>query len=251
MMNDYLQDTIDYYAQWLDLPPAVFDSSGVIVKVSPKRDLTLPGYNAPSLLYCLLKNNTVLLSCSPSLNNTLPGVLSALESDCSLSDKINAIKQVLPTVRHSIKFYYTGQMAPINTTDAVQLEQKHYDQFLAFYKSRSMQNDPGEWLRPYYISLVERGHCFGIFKDGLLVSATEAPDLPYMADRVGEIGINTLKEFRGKGYAKIAAAGMIKYLVQSGKTPLWSCAADNKASTGLALAVGFAEFADLLYMKGT
>lgn len=249
-MNDYLHDTINYYAHWLDLPSAVFDSSGVIVKVSPKRDLTLPGYQAPFLLYCLLRNNTVVLSCSPSLNSTLPVVLTTLKGDGTLSDKINAIKQMLPTIGHALKFYYKEQMAPIDTVDAVQLEQKHYDQFLAFYKSHSMQNYPDEWLRPYYISLVERGYCFGIFKDGLLVSATDAPDMPYMADRVVEIGINTLKEFRGKGYAKIAVAAMIKYLVQSGKTPLWSCAASNKASARLALAVGFAEFADLLYMTG-
>jgi RimJ/RimL family protein N-acetyltransferase len=249
-MNNYLQDTIDYYSHWLDLPPAVFDSSGVTVKMSPKRDLTLLGYQAPFSLYCLLRNNTVLLSCSPSLNSTLPGVLTILENDCSFSDKINALERILPTIRHSIKFYYSGQMAPIDTTDAVQLEHKHYDQFLAFYKGQSMENDPGEWLYPYYLSLVERGYCFGIFKDGLLVSATDAPDMPYMADRIVEIGINTLKENRGRGYAKIVVAAMIKYLVQSGKTPLWSCAADNQASAGLALAVGYAKFAELLYVKG-
>jgi predicted GNAT family acetyltransferase len=70
--------------------------------------------------------------------------------------------------------------------------------------------------------------------------------MPYMEDKVHEIGINTLPEYRGKGYAKAATFACIKACIEKGKCPIWSCGINNVASEKLAYSVGFRKLADVL-----
>ena len=74
----------------------------------------------------------------------------------------------------------------------------------------------------------------------------QMPDMPYMQDKVQEIGINTLSEYRCKGYAKSVTLSCIKAIIEKGKCPLWSCSTHNTASERLAYSVGFRKLADVL-----
>lgn len=88
--------------------------------------------------------------------------------------------------------------------------------------------------------------CIGVYADAMLVSCTDAPDMPYMGAQVQEIGINTLREYRGKGYAAMACGSCIRELTCRHKTPLWSTEAGNQASRRLAEKPGFNEFAEVV-----
>ena len=106
-------------------------------------------------------------------------------------------------------------------------------------------------MADYYYSVADRQYAYGIFRDHKLVSATDAPDIPYMSDLIVEPGINTLKGYRRRGYAKIAAGAMIEDLLDTGKIPIWSCGATNKASAALAQSLGYIKFADVLSLSIT
>lgn len=54
-----------------------------------------------------------------------------------------------------------------------------------------------------------------------------------------EIGIETLPAFRRRGLARVACAALVEDLVASGRTPVWSCRADNVGSERLAGTLGF------------
>ena len=82
-----------------------------------------------------------------------------------------------------------------------------------------------------------------------MVSCTDAPDMPYMEDKVQEIGINTLPQSRRKGYAADACKLCAEMIIQSGKCPIWSCDAGNTASTFLASKIGFDKLADILTLS--
>ncbi len=88
--------------------------------------------------------------------------------------------------------------------------------------------------------------CIGIYRDGGIVSCTDAPDMPYMGEQVQEIGINTLREYRGNGYAAMACSKCLQEMAAHHKIPLWSTAADNLASRRLAQKIGFAEYAEVI-----
>jgi predicted GNAT family acetyltransferase len=94
--------------------------------------------------------------------------------------------------------------------------------------------------------MASKNYCHGIIPDNRLVSATDAPDMPYMRESVQEIGITTLKEYRGKGYARAACISLINELLPRNICPLWSTGENNTASDALAKSIGFEKLADVL-----
>jgi predicted GNAT family acetyltransferase len=83
----------------------------------------------------------------------------------------------------------------------------------------------------------------GIILGSKLVSATDAPD---MQESVQEIGINTLKDYRGKGYARAACISLINELLSRNICPLWSTGENNIAPDRLAKSIGFEKLAGIL-----
>ena len=62
-----------------------------------------------------------------------------------------------------------------------------------------------------------------------------------------EIGIETLEEHRGKGYAMAVCISLIRYCIQEGLTPIWACRLENTGSVNLAKRLGFIENIRLPY----
>jgi RimJ/RimL family protein N-acetyltransferase len=94
-------------------------------------------------------------------------------------------------------------------------------------------------LRDYFSDCVSSGFSYGVEVGGRLVSVTDAPTMPYMAEAVQEIGINTHTGFYGKGYATAACSAMVNALLSKGLCPMWSTNLDNLASQALAKRIGF------------
>ncbi len=67
-----------------------------------------------------------------------------------------------------------------------------------------------------------------------------------MPDEVQEIGINTLSDYRGKGYATVLCQSCANEIIKNGKVPQWSTAIDNVVSQKLAERVGFVKLADVI-----
>lgn len=61
----------------------------------------------------------------------------------------------------------------------------------------------------------------------------------YRFDHELEIGVETMPEHRGKGYALVVAAAMVQAALAAGLTPVWSCRQENVASVRLAERLGF------------
>lgn len=54
-----------------------------------------------------------------------------------------------------------------------------------------------------------------------------------------DIGVETVEEYRGKGYGKIVVSKMIEEILRRGKTLVWQCHVNNAASKKLAISQGF------------
>ncbi len=94
--------------------------------------------------------------------------------------------------------------------------------------------------------MAEKRLCCGFFLDNTLVSCTDAPDVPYMNDTVVEIGVNTLPDFYGKGFATECCKKCISNILKNSLCPIWSASSDNIASQALAEKVGFEKTADVI-----
>ncbi len=54
-----------------------------------------------------------------------------------------------------------------------------------------------------------------------------------------ELGIETLPAYRGMGHAETACRALIRYCLDNGYTPMWSCSDQNPGSQALAQKIGF------------
>jgi len=64
-----------------------------------------------------------------------------------------------------------------------------------------------------------------------------------------ELGIETMKEHQGKGFARMACAALIDYCLENGYEPVWACRLENTASFHLAQKLGFEPMAYLPYFR--
>jgi len=69
----------------------------------------------------------------------------------------------------------------------------------------------------------------------------------YRHDDALEIGIETAQKHRGKGLAQVVCAQLIRYCIEQGLEPMWTCRLENTASTNLAGRLGFRETMRLPY----
>lgn len=71
----------------------------------------------------------------------------------------------------------------------------------------------------------------------------------FIIDGKLEIGIETVKEQQGLGYADLVCISMIDYCLEHGYEPIWACSSSNKGSKKLALKLGFEETIRLPYYR--
>lgn len=134
----------------------------------------------------------------------------------------------------------------INDNKSKVLGKDDYNKYEDFLKKCNPKCSNIDWLQEYFEEMICENMCVGVFEDSLLVSCTDAPGMPYMLDEVQEIGINTLSDYRGKGYATIACQSCVNEIIKNGKVPQWSTTIANLASQKLAEKVGFVKLADVI-----
>jgi GNAT superfamily N-acetyltransferase len=95
------------------------------------------------------------------------------------------------------------------------------------------------WIRSFWPNpgrFLDHGLGYGLVRDGAVVSwclsvFVNGPNF--------EFGLETVKEYRGRGYAKAVASACVRDCLERGLTPVWNCDADNAPSARVAEAVGF------------
>jgi len=115
--------------------------------------------------------------------------------------------------------------------------------FLDADEISSAQHVPDE-LKSELMDAKRRSPIAALFVDGIPVSFC------YVAadtETLWDISIDTLAEYRNKGYAAQTATYMINFMNKKGKRPVWGAEESNPASIKLALKLGF-KVIDQLYL---
>ena len=87
---------------------------------------------------------------------------------------------------------------------------------------------------------------FSLFYNGNLASTAYSS---FIHDNYLEIGIETVEEYRGKGFAQFACSVLIDYCLQNNFEPVWSCRLANIGSCKLANKLGFETISVRTYYK--
>jgi hypothetical protein len=241
---DYRQITEKYYSAWLGTEENLSGIQGVKFIYSYERNIVQYGYPGQFDLIVWYNPGNIIVSYSEKASDKIKKLKNAVKADI----KPEPLKQILTEtfsceVTHNIKFIFSE--LPDIKGDVKVLTHNDYLYYHEFFKKNNPCCANTDWLQEYFDEMTESKTCCGVFDSGILVSCTDAPGMPYMQDKVQEIGINTLINYRGKGYAAAACVVCAKNIIDSGKCPQWSTAINNIASQRLAYKTGFVKFADI------
>lgn len=64
-----------------------------------------------------------------------------------------------------------------------------YPLYETFFRKANPNADPDGWLYDYFTEKTEKGYFTGCFTDNKLASVCDAPDMPYMQDKIQYTGI--------------------------------------------------------------
>ncbi len=245
---DFFSLTNEYYSRWLDPDNgALLDKAkeGVHFLYSPARNEIPRGYSACIDLFLYCQDTRIFISYGDRMKDKIPDLKKKCKLDMTAAELTKALSDVCKAgVEHHIKYGFSGSR--VIHPGAVVLTDSQTEDFLAFFRSWNPNCRNTDWVPEYFSDMVSQNLCCGVFEDGKLVCCTDAPDMPFMGDRVQEIGIHTLEEYQKRGYASLACNLCIDELIKREKCPLWSTEAGNMASQRLAAKLGFQKIADVL-----
>ncbi len=233
--------TMRYYAHFCCTDLTKLEA-GVHFICSPERDWILKGYGCKYPLFILEKGDLCVVSYSPAFQDLI-GTLKqnhAGQIIAAAEKKFSLKKRRLMIFQEETVLQY-GNARILSAAD--------FPNYEAFFLATNKAADSNGWLREYFLEKVRRGYFTGYFKDGRLVSACDAPDMPYMEDEIQHTGIATLEGERRKGYGRSTAALSTRHLLQTGICPQWECDMNNIASFELAKSIGYQEFGTAYFVE--
>ena len=107
--------------------------------------------------------------------------------------------------------------------------------------ARFVEEAPEDDLDDAYVEL-DHWLVFGAIVDGRLVAA--ASMYPWDDSTLADLGVITLPEVRGQGFARATVRAMSAEALRRGYEPQYRCQLDNAASIALAASAGFALYGD-------
>lgn len=243
----FFKITRTYYASWLGIDPQQLTLPGVHSVYSVERAKTQIGHSHPFALYLYITDQTVIISYGEKTSVHRDWICDYFSSRRDLTQfKTVLYNKTAHSPKHDIKYFFTGDIPDIEYTRVRQLHINDYPEYLAFFLKENPESGAEEWLQEYFTTIAAKGYVFGTYEDNQLVCATDAPDIPYLQDSVVEIGITTLPKYRNRGFAVQTVSALLQYLLDNGKTPLYSCTSNNFASQTLSKKLGFEKLADVI-----
>lgn len=244
----YMKKTLAYYSKWIgqdDILEQKFN--GVEYIYFDERNKILYGYGQSFDIYIFVMENKAIVSYGDKAKPKIEKLKNCLKNYKSIEDLKDIVKKVYNReVAHNIKYVFNGTNVNDNDNIVKMLGNDDYKKYEEFFQKCNPGCSNIDWLQEYFDEMVMEHMCIGAIEDDILVSCTEAPGMPYMPDEVQEIGINTLSDYRGKGYATVLCQSCANEIIKNGKVPQWSTAIDNVISQKLAERVGFVKLADVI-----
>lgn len=237
--------TLAYYSLWIGQENILLQNKkGIEFLYSEERNKTQQGYGVPFDIYIFKSPERTVISYGSNAKQYISTFADNLDENMTI-DEIGNIAERIFHVKpvRNIKYVYSKQIN-LNTS-AVTLTASDFHKYKEFFE-KCHHVTAGDWLYDYFIGMAEKRLCCGFYLDNTLVSCTDAPDMPYMNDKIAEIGVNTLPDFYGKGFATECCKKCISNILENDLCPIWSTSSDNLASQALAEKIGFEKVADVI-----
>jgi GNAT superfamily N-acetyltransferase len=164
-------------------------------------------------------------------------VLKELFKDCMLKSSDNVENKVNGIIELNTRVNFK-----FNIQKYLDFKRKYIPADLKVVRSdKNIFNEMKGSVIPLYFwdtadDFFKKGIGFSFFYNCKLASTAYSAFL--IEDKL-EIGIETVEEFRGKGFAQYTCSALIDYSIENNYEPVWSCRNENTASYKLAQKLGF------------
>jgi len=179
--------------------------------------------------------------------NNWDNVLNELFNDCFIKSAENKTKKETGIIelntRVNFKFSHDKYLNLKKTNLAPEIKIVRTD--------RQIFRDMKGSVVPFYFwdgedDFLKNGVGFSLFYNGKLASTAYSS---YIHEDKFELGIETVEEFRGKGFAEHTCSAIIDYCIENNYEPIWSCRLENIGSYKLAQKIGFIPSAEIPYYR--
>lgn len=216
--------------------------NGIYFVCNNLRDDIVKGFNCKYTVYVLIKENLCVISYSPKYID----FFEKLKGE-KLNNILNAIEKKFKIKKMQLMIFKNELVNDFGGARILSIDDfKSYNKFFSLIHPKINSND---WLQEYFEEKVNKEYFTGYFVGDSLVSMCDAPDMPYMENKIQHTGIVTLPKGRRKGYAKLTAALNTHNLIEKGICPQWECQLDNYASISLAESIGYKKYGVALIVE--
>ena len=228
--------TKDYYSHFCGVNLTELQY-GMYFICSAERDEKLKGFGCKYTIHIFTNDALCVVSYSPKHKAFFEQL-----KECSRDEIILAVNKQFRLKKMKLMIFEKEVVTCYGNARILKAED--YNLYETFFRAASPNANTDGWLYDYFIEKTNKEYFAGYFSDGKLISVCDAPDMPYMEDKIQHTGINTLKEERRKGYASYTAALAAHHLIERGVCPQWECHAENIASIELAKSIGYKEYGE-------
>lgn len=240
----------DYFGRYLGVDLAASTPHELVVAFTPRRDAPECGWGYTVPVWLFRTEHLLVISASATRADEVEQLAGALRTSASSwnthAEVVRLAESLLPNLRPRHHFVYTSTNAlltPYTSSGVRRLKSDDVDEFIrlsaTIYPDIDIECETSDILRN-----IADGIAFGAFEHMMMVTRSYAPHIAHMQDEVEEIGIDTLTEFRGKGYGKAALFGTTQAVLARARVPIYRTAAGNKRAQWIAEAVGYRKMAD-------
>lgn len=254
-MSKNVEEVIQrYFSLYLGRDMTTVRIGEIVVVPSDRRSEAEIGWATADVVWIHVFDGRCIVSVRPDLAN----VLSKLLKECNTLENL-LLQEWRVRISQALGvrciagivyiLYCTSEFIRLFDCDGLRkLELTDIDAFVKMKLSMYPDCDP-ECLAKDVHRNIQDGVAFGVFQNGFLVCAAEAPIVAHMQDEVEEIGVDTLPEYRGCGYGKAVVSNATQRSLELGRVPIYRCSAHNEPSVYLAKAIGYRKHADKIGYK--
>ncbi len=214
-----------FYAAVLGCSPEDLNASGAVVVPNPAISQVRIAAGSPLALYAVDKGTGAVFSVRPDLAGLVERVVRGTPSAALEGPLCDAVERALEGLHggwwfrgirlycdsHSFRDQRQGTVRAVTHTD------------------KTAQEMHRKW----------GGEVFGQIVGGETVAwAAVKP----FSDIEWDLRVDTLPDFRGRGYAKSVVSAAVEHIISHGRIAGWGCDRTNRASLRTAEAVGFREY---------
>lgn len=224
MTNNTIEQLDNFYSNALGCTPADLNSGRLTTIAYEQISGIRFAKGSPLALFSIGKGSGAVVSVLPSLYDT---AISTLSSSSTLDDDACRVLEAALTPIVQPEFWFEGSRLYCDVTTFIDLTKG--DVRDVTYMDETAAGIHAKW----------GGRVYGQIVDGKVVSWAGIKPL---SDVGWDLTIQTLPEYRGKGYAKNAVSAAVRHILDNGRIATWGADRTNIASLRTAHALGFQDY---------